>query len=59
MPKLTGQNESANDLCHAHTLAHSLQKVHPPGRFALEFGGLTPFTETITHLSTVGTAGRH
>lgn len=56
MPKLTGQNGSANDLCfsHTHTLTH---KVHPPGWFALEFGGLTSFTQAITHLSTKGTAG--
>lgn len=39
---------------HTHTLTH---KVHPPGWFALEFGGLTSFTQAITHLSTKGTAG--
>lgn len=46
-------------ICVTHALTHSLQKVHPPGWFALEFGGLTPFSQAITHLSTEGTAGKH
>lgn len=53
MPKLTAKNETANGLSYAH----SLQKVHCADCSALEFGGLTPFALSITHLTSKRATG--